>query len=270
MNSTTDNVAQAIEDTGLKQRQHRRRIRWWSLAVLFAILCTLAPLFMQGKVGSVIWVIGMMACGATLGGISHIRPWRFGLLLSFAFVFEAILIDGTYSIYELLDKIRFGVTISIPAFIGSYGGAFIRKLVRHHIHLTGEPESIRYWKAAIGFGVAAGVLTIVATSSEEIPLPAMFLLFSATTAIAYLKPERLWRWVVAMAPGLPLAVILRVVFDLSRYPESHDLYPLEIGIAIIYGIVPALGGVIAGRLIKTGSISQPSVEYPTYGQDVRS
>jgi hypothetical protein len=260
MNSPSDNLTQANEDSGLLQRQRRRQVRWWTLALLFTLLCALAPLFMQGKAGSVIWVIGMMGCGALLGSLNHNRPWRFGLLLSFAFIFEAILINGAHSIFELLDKIRFGVTLSIPAFIGSYGGAFVRKLVKHRIHITGEPENIRYWKAAIGFGTAAGILTIAAGSADEVPIPAMILLFSAATAISYLKPERLWRWVVAMFPGVPLAVILRVIFDVSKYPDSHDLYPLEIGIAIIYGIVPVLGGAIAGRLIKTGSISQPVAE----------
>ncbi|MBU1637048.1 hypothetical protein KKC97_05215 [bacterium] len=270
MNPPINNQPRTNEEQGLTQRRRKRRIRWWLLAALFAVLCTLAPLFMQGKVGSVVWVTGMMACGATLGGMNHYRPWRFGLLLSFAFVFEAILIGGSSSIYDLLDKIRFGVTIAIPAFIGSYGGAFIRKLIRHHIHLTGEPENIRYWKAAVGFGTAAGILTIIANSAGEVPLPAMFLLFSAATAISYLKPERLWRWVVTMTPGLPVAVILRVIFDLSRNPASHDLYPLEIGIAVIYGVVPVLSGAIAGRLIKTGSISQPPTEYPSYSQDASS
>lgn len=270
MSPIINETAQTVEDQGFIQRRRKRRIRWWLLAVFFAFLCTIAPLLMQGKSGSVIWVIGMMTCGAALGGMNHYRPWRFGLLLSIAFIFEAILIGGSSSIFDLLDKARFGVTIAIPAFVGSYGGAFIRKLVRHHIHLTGEPENIRYWKAAVGFGTAAGILTIVASAAGEVPLPAMFLLFSAATAISYLKPERLWRWVVAMMPGIPVAVILRVIFDLSRNPASHDLYPLEIGIAVIYGVVPVLGGAIAGRLIKTGSISQPPTEYPSYGQDVSS
>ena len=269
MNPEAESMNPPIEDDELKRR-HRRRVRWWTLAIVFTIACSLSPLLMQGKLGSAVWVIGMMACGATLGGMDHNRAWRFGLLLSFVFIIEAIAISGAYTIYELLDKIRFGVTISIPAFIGSYGGAFVRKLVRHHIHLTGEPENLRYWKAAVGFGTAAGVLTIVTGTTDEVPYAAMILLFSAAVAIAYLKPERLWRWVIAMSPGLPLAVILRVVFDLSRYPDSHDLYPLEIGIAIIYAVVPVLGGVITGRLMKTGSIARPPTDYPSYSQDINS
>jgi hypothetical protein len=90
-------------------------------------------------------------------------------------------------------------------------------------------------------------------------------LAGAATAISYLKPQRLWRWVIALVPGLPLAVILRIIVDISRVPTSHDLYPLEIGIACIYAIVPVLGGALIGRFIKTGSISRPQTEFPTYG-----
>jgi hypothetical protein len=264
MTSASDDSVQTIDAEVQLQRNRRKHQQWWSLAILFTIVCTIAPLLMKGKLGSAVWVVGMMAFGAVLGSLSHNRPWRFGLVLSIAFIVEAMLVGGVGTIYDLMDKLRFGVTISIPAFIGSYGGAFVRKLIRHHIHLTGEPESIRYWKAAAGFGTAAGVLTIIASSAGEVPVPAMALLAGAATAISYLKPQRLWRWVIALVPGLPLAVILRIIVDISRVPTSHDLYPLEVGIACIYSIVPVLGGVLIGRFIKTGSIARPSTEYPTY------
>jgi len=219
---------------------------------------------MTGKSGSVIWVVGIMICGGVLGWLRTRHPWHWGAMLGLAFTLMAIYLGGVASAYDLLGKLRFGVTLAIPAFIGGYAGAFVHKLRHHRIHLTGGPENLRFWKAAVLIGFAAGVLSLVADAAGSVPIASMLLLFGAAIAVAYVKPERMWRWIVALSPGLPLATTLRILVEVTRYPASHDLYPLEIGISLMYAVVPVIAGCIVGRVVRTGSISRPPSEHSVY------
>jgi hypothetical protein len=50
----------------------------------------------------------------------------------------------------------------------------------------------------------------------------------------------------AALAGAPVAVILKVLIDVIRDPTSHNLWPIEVVIAMGVGLVPAALGALAG------------------------
>jgi hypothetical protein len=82
------------------------------------------------------------------------------------------------------------------------------------------------------------------------------MLFATAAICGYLKPERLWRWALVLLPWLPLATALKILVDVSRNPASHNLFPIEIGFAVIMSAIPVLAGTMLGRLLRTHSIKQ--------------
>jgi hypothetical protein len=60
-----------------------------------------------------------------------------------------------------------------------------------------------------------------------------------------------WRttWLVGLA--VPMAVMTRVVVDVARDPTSHNLWPLELVIAVIVGGACALPGAVVGTVFAT-------------------
>jgi hypothetical protein len=57
-----------------------------------------------------------------------------------------------------------------------------------------------------------------------------------------------WRVVLAMGAVMPTAVLLRVQVEVAKDPTSHNLWPLEIMIAGVLGLICALVGTVVGRL----------------------
>jgi hypothetical protein len=58
----------------------------------------------------------------------------------------------------------------------------------------------------------------------------------------------LWLVLVCMLVCAPVAVMGRVVIDLANQPGSHDLWPLEIALAVVLSL-PAVG---IGALVALG------------------
>jgi hypothetical protein len=53
-----------------------------------------------------------------------------------------------------------------------------------------------------------------------------------------------------MSACLPAAVMALVAVDTWEDPTSHNLWPLELVFAFVVGVVPVLGGVLAGLLLR--------------------
>lgn len=53
-----------------------------------------------------------------------------------------------------------------------------------------------------------------------------------------------------MSACLPAAVMALVVVDGWEDPSSHNLWPLELVFAFVVGVVPVLGGVLLGLLLR--------------------
>jgi hypothetical protein len=62
-------------------------------------------------------------------------------------------------------------------------------------------------------------------------------------------------WLIAAT--VPAAVMARVVVETSRDPTSHNLWPLEILIALAVGLVCALMGTALGSLLLMRSSKRP-------------
>lgn len=61
-----------------------------------------------------------------------------------------------------------------------------------------------------------------------------------------------------IASTVPAAVLARVVVDTARDPTSHNLWPLEILIALAVGIACSLIGAALGSLLLMRSSKRPS------------
>ncbi len=61
----------------------------------------------------------------------------------------------------------------------------------------------------------------------------------------------------ACAFGVPLAVILRVIVDVSGDPTSHNLWPFEVVLAAMISLPSGVLGAILGRLVRRAFSNRP-------------
>lgn len=64
------------------------------------------------------------------------------------------------------------------------------------------------------------------------------------------KVRSFWRAVRIAGSAVPAAVLARVIVDGVQDPTSHNLWPLEISIALVVGFLCALLGAAVGSLCK--------------------
>ena len=62
--------------------------------------------------------------------------------------------------------------------------------------------------------------------------------------------NRFWRTVLVTGAAVPGAVFARVVFDGFRDPTSHNLWPLEILIALVVGLTVTVLGSLLGSVFR--------------------
>jgi len=80
-------------------------------------------------------------------------------------------------------------------------------------------------------------------SSYLIWLAGMFLF---TMFISIIRPDRVWRWAIAVGLGFPTAVIL----GFTSEPEAYQVLPVTIVFSVIVAIPPAFAGAYLGRLVR--------------------
>jgi hypothetical protein len=68
---------------------------------------------------------------------------------------------------------------------------------------------------------------------------------------------RFWRVWLLIAASVPFAVLVRVVVETGSDPASHNLWPLELGIAAALGLGCALLGTGLGNLFLLRSSKRP-------------
>ncbi len=56
--------------------------------------------------------------------------------------------------------------------------------------------------------------------------------------------------------GTILATLGRVAFDVRLDPTSHNLWPFEVVISLVFGLIPRLFGVLVGGLLATGKTTE--------------
>ena len=111
-------------------------------------------------------------------------------------------------------------------------------------------------KASSWTGIAASFFAVGIpywlTPYDKLNLPSGLmgpgLLVVAITALVLRSARNVscWRatWLVGLA--VPMAVMARVIVDAVRDPTSHNLWPLELIIALVVGFGCALPGAIVG------------------------
>lgn len=74
-------------------------------------------------------------------------------------------------------------------------------------------------------------------------------ILSATISRIYTQASSR-RITVVIGLSVPVVVLLRSVFDVTRNPTSHNLWPFEILIAILIGFLCSVTGVLIGGIIS--------------------
>lgn len=79
--------------------------------------------------------------------------------------------------------------------------------------------------------------------------PGLLAVGVAAAALCALGAARPGRTLVVLGATVPAVVLARVVVETATDPTSHNLWPLEVMIALVLGLVAVVPGVAAGALI---------------------
>ena len=79
--------------------------------------------------------------------------------------------------------------------------------------------------------------------------PALIVVGVAAASLRFVGGSRFWPATLVVAASVPAAIVVRIVLDTSSDPTSHNLWPIEVGIAVCIGFLVALLGALAGRII---------------------
>lgn len=226
----------------------QRKILWWFLASACTIVGTIVPFMLTDQAGTIAWSLGILISGIILGLLNSRTPWVFPLMLTGGYTLAGTLLGGFDTFGGLLMRLQLGATLAIPAAIGSYAGAVIRKLLRGRLHWSGnDTPRVARW-AALAIGACASIIFVKMPGSEGVLLASLLLLISAVY-LGYRYSDRLYRWVILLGYGIPLAALMRTVLELYYYPEANGLFPIELSLAVAVAVFPALVGSMAGRAL---------------------
>jgi hypothetical protein len=80
--------------------------------------------------------------------------------------------------------------------------------------------------------------------------PGLLVVVFAALLLRSRKAATFWKAVTMLAASVPAAVFARVLWDGLFDPTSHNLWPLEVVIALLVGFACAFTGAIVGGLIS--------------------
>lgn len=79
--------------------------------------------------------------------------------------------------------------------------------------------------------------------------PALVVVGVAAALLRFIGGSRFWPATLIVAASVPAAIVVRIVVDTALDSTSHNLWPIEVGIAVCIGFLVALLGALAGRII---------------------
>jgi len=245
-----------MEETKIQQAQatqealeiRNRKILWWFLAVVATFGGTVLPFMMENQAGTILWSLGIVLSGLVLGLLDSRRPWVYPLMLAVGYTAVGTILGGIEQFSDWLMRLQLGATLAIPAAIGSYAGAVIRKLVRGRLQWDG-PETPRgaRW-VALTVGSIASIIFIKMPGLDGMIWSSSLLLGTALV-LGYYYSDRLWRWVILLGYGIPMVAFLRTCLELYYYPEANGLFPIELSLTMVLAVLPTLIGTMLGRAL---------------------
>lgn len=237
-----------LQETHEQEEIRNRKILWWFLAMVSTVIGTVIPFMLTDQAGTIAWSLGIVASGVVLGLLDSRHPWVFPAMLTAGYTLAGSMLGGVELVSDFLLRLQLGATLAIPAAIGSYAGAVGRKLLRGRLHVSG-PETPRIARLlALTIGSIASIIFIKMPGQNGVMFSSMVLLVSALT-LGYLYSDRLWRWVIMLGYGIPLAALLRTILELYYYPEANGLFPIELSLALTLAVLPTLVGTMVGRAL---------------------
>lgn len=82
--------------------------------------------------------------------------------------------------------------------------------------------------------------------------PGLFVVMAAALLVRLPRSATgFWKSTAAIGLAVPVPVLARVVWDGVNDPTSHNLWPIEIVIALVLGMACAVAGAVAGSLLST-------------------
>jgi hypothetical protein len=84
---------------------------------------------------------------------------------------------------------------------------------------------------------------------DALMTPGLFVVVFASLVMRAYGVASFWKAASIVGAAVPAAVLARVIWDGVQDPTSHNLWPLEILIALPMGLGCALAGAIAGSLL---------------------
>ena len=108
--------------------------------------------------------------------------------------------------------------------------------------------------AVISSFFAVGVpYWIIPYSKVDLPdalmTPGLFAVVFAALMLRAYGVASFWKVTGIVGASVPAAVFARVIWDCTQDPTAHNLWPLEVMIALPIGLGCALAGAIAGNLL---------------------
>jgi len=98
--------------------------------------------------------------------------------------------------------------------------------------------AVPYWAAEYGEVEDGGLSTYA--------VPVMVILAAAALIVSVLHLASKFETAIALCIPAPVAVIGRVLMDTADDPTTHNLWPLELAVAVGISIPPVLAGILAG------------------------
>ena len=83
---------------------------------------------------------------------------------------------------------------------------------------------------------------------DAIISPGLLVVVVAATIVRALGKCRFVPTLLSAGAAVPCAVMTRVVIDTLRDPTSHNLWPLELIIAVAVGLLASSGGALVGSI----------------------
>ena len=128
-------------------------------------------------------------------------------------------------------------------------------------------HSVRVILACVAACAAVGIpYWLIPYNKVNLPdaliAPGLLAVCTSSLLLCLYNVASFWKTTKLMAATVPGVVLIRVLVEGMRNPASHNLWPFEVAIAILVGVVCAVPGAVAGVLLKKLLIPHQGGETP--------